>query len=238
MRLEIVVDKTPALAEILADRVLEAAGQAVGSRGRFSIAVAGGSLASTFFPRLARLPLSWARTDFFWADERAVDPSDPESNYGRARALWLDPARVPAACIHRMAADAPDPARAAAVYAAELEAITGKPPRLDLVLLGVGPDGHVCSLFPGHPLLAERARTVAVVEDSPKPPARRMTLTLPVVTGAEQVIVAALGAAKADVIREAIEDPASTLPVAMVGREAARPLFLIDPEAASLLRGR
>src|SRR4051812_47553420 len=104
MRLEIVVDKTPSLAEILADRVLEAAGQAIGSRGRFSIALAGGSLATTFFPRLARLPLSWARTEFFWADERAVAPSDLESNYGRARALWLDPARVPAACIHPMAA--------------------------------------------------------------------------------------------------------------------------------------
>jgi 6-phosphogluconolactonase len=235
---ETLVDKTASLVEGLAHRVLEAGRAATGVRGSFSLALPGGSVATTFFPRLARLPLDWSRTEFFWGDERAVPPSDPESNYGVARALWLDPARVPSARIHRMAADAALPARAAADYEAELQRVAGTPPRLDLVLLGVGPDGHVCSLFPGHPVLAEERRLVAVIDDSPKPPPRRLTLTRPVLAAANEVVVVALGQAKAAVIREAIEDPFSTLPVAIVAREARRAWFLLDAEAASLLRGR
>jgi 6-phosphogluconolactonase/glucosamine-6-phosphate isomerase/deaminase len=96
----------------------------------------------------------------------------------------------------------------------------------------------VCSLFAGHPVLAVRDRAVAVVEDSPKPPSRRLTLTLPVVTGAELVAVVALGRGKAEIIRSAIEDPGSTLPVALVARQARRTIFLLDLEAARLLRGR
>jgi 6-phosphogluconolactonase len=128
--------------------------------------------------------------------------------------------------------------QAAADYSAELEGAAGSPPRLDLVLLGVGPDGHVCSLFAGHPGLARRDRAVAVIEDSPKPPPRRLTLTLPVVAGAALVVVVALGRAKAEIIREAVEDPSSALPVGMVARQARRATFLLDAEAASLLRGR
>ncbi len=113
--------------------------------------------------------------------------------------------------------------------------ILGAPPRLDLALLGVGPDGHVCSLFPGHPLLLEESRSVAVVDDSPKPPPRRLTLTLPVLAAAELVVVAALGRGKAEVVREAVEESASALPVARVARRARRCVFLVDAEAASRL---
>jgi 6-phosphogluconolactonase len=102
----------------------------------------------------------------------------------------------------------------------------------------VGPDGHVCSLFPGHPLLAERNRSVAVIEDSPKPPPRRLTLTLPVVTAAELVVVAALGRSKARVVAEALENKRSELPLARVAREARRVWFLLDPDAASLIQSR
>ncbi|HEV7499393.1 MAG TPA: 6-phosphogluconolactonase, partial [Vicinamibacteria bacterium] len=171
-------------------------------------------------------------------DERAVPPGHPDSNYGLARSLWLDPAGVPAERVHRMRADAPDLDEASADYAAVLERVAGGPPRLDLVLIGVGPDGHVCSLFPGHPLLEERARSVAAVEDSPKPPPRRMTLTLPVLIGAELVVVVALGGGKAEIIRSALEDAQSRLPVALVAQQARETLFLLDGEAAALLRGR
>jgi 6-phosphogluconolactonase len=234
---ETLVDNTRALAEALAARLEEAGRAALSARGVFTLALPGGSVADTFFPRLARVPLDWSRTDFFWTDERAVPPSHPESNYGRARAAWLDPAGVPPARVHRMAADVPDPARSAADYEAELQRAAGSPPRLDLVLLGVGPDGHVCSLFPGHALLQETERWVAVVEDSPKPPARRLTLTLPVLAGAEQVLVVALGSGKAEVIRQAVQDARSALPVAIVARQARRVAFLLDPEAAGSLRG-
>ena len=96
----------------------------------------------------------------------------------------------------------------------------------------------MCSLFAGHPVLAERSRWVAVVEDSPKPPPRRLTLTMPVLAAAEIVIVVALGRGKAEIIRDAIEDPVSALPISLVARQARRALFLLDPEAAGLLRAR
>ena len=238
MPVETLVDKAESLAEALADRFQAEGRRALAARGRFTVALPGGSVATSFFPRLARVPFDWSKADFFWGDERAVPPAHPDSNYAAARALWLEPAGVPAGRIHRMKAEEPDLARAAADYAAEVERAAGSPPRLDLVLLGVGPDGHVCSLFAGHPVLAVRDRVVAVVEDSPKPPPRRLTLTLPVVTGAELVVVVALGRGKAEIIRAALEDASSALPVALVARQARRTAFLLDAEAASLLRAR
>jgi 6-phosphogluconolactonase len=238
MPVETLVDKAESLAESLAVRFEEEGRHAVAARGRFTVALPGGSVATSFFPRLARVPFEWPRTDFFWGDERAVPPDHPDSNYGVARSLWLTPAGVPDASVHRMKAERPDLASAAADYERELAGAAGSPPRLDFVLLGVGPDGHVCSLFPGHPVLALRDRAVAVVEDSPKPPPRRLTLTLPVVAGAALVVVVALGRGKAEIIRAAIEDPDSALPLALVARQARRATFLLDAEAASLLRGR
>jgi len=238
MPVETLVDKAESLAESLAGRFEAEGRHAVAARGRFTVALPGGSVATSFFPRLARVPFDWSRTDFFWGDERAVPPDHADSNYAAARSLWLTPAGVPEASVHRMKAEEPDLAQAAADYARELAGVAESPPRLDLVLLGVGPDGHVCSLFAGHPVLGLRDRAVAVVEDSPKPPPRRLTLTLPVVTGAGLVVVVALGRGKAEIIRAALEDPGSALPVALVARQARRATFLLDAEAASLLRGR
>jgi 6-phosphogluconolactonase len=232
---EIIVDKRSDLPATLARRFEDEGRRALAARGLFSVALPGGSVAAAFFPRLSRAAVDWSRTHFFWGDERAVPPSDPESNFGVARSLWLEPAGIEASQIHRMEADAADPEAAARAYADTMVRILGAPPRLDLVLLGVGPDGHVCSLFPGHPLLLEESRSVAVVDDSPKPPPRRLTLTLPVLAAAELVVVAALGRGKAEVVREAIEEPASPLPVARVARRARRCVFLVDAEAASRL---
>lgn len=235
---EIIVDKPQNLPEALASRFETEGRRALGDRGLFAVALPGGSVATTFFPRLARVPLDWSRTEFFWGDERAVPPSDPESNFGQARSLWLEPAGIPAERIHRMEAEAPELERAATAYADRLVRILGTPPRLDFVLLGVGPDGHVCSLFPGHPLLLEERRWVAAIEDSPKPPSRRLTLTLPALWAAELVVVAALGQAKAKILREALEETGSPLPLAMVIRRARRAVFLMDPDAASSISSR
>jgi 6-phosphogluconolactonase len=106
---------------------------------------------------------------------------------------------------------------------------------LDLVLLGMGPDGHVASLFPGHALLGETTRNVATVLDSPKPPPRRLTLTLPVLTAARVVVIGAFGASKAGIVRRAIEEADSRLPAALVARGAARAVWLLDAAAASQL---
>ena len=235
---EIVVDGVTELAERLASLFESEGRSALGARGFFAIALPGGSVATTFFPRLARLPFDWSRTEFFWGDERAVPANHPESNYGLARSLWLEPAQVPPARIHRMEAEALDPERAATAYADDLLRCLGTPPRLDLVLLGVGPDGHVCSLFPGHPLLGEERRWVAPVANAPKPPPRRLTMTLPLLAAADRVVIVALGEAKAGIVREALEQPDSSLPLALLLRRARRALLLLDPGAASSVSAR
>jgi 6-phosphogluconolactonase len=232
---EVVVDKPAALAEALAERLLGAGRRALAARGRFALALPGGSVARAFFPRLAAVPFDWPRVEIFQCDERAVPPSHPESNYALARALWLEPARVPLARFHRMEGEAADLPEAAAAYAHTLRRLLGTPPRLDLVLLGAGEDGHVCSLFPGHPLLRRRRAWVAALDDAPKPPPRRITLTLPALRAAETIVVAALGEAKAGAVRDALEDEACSSPLARAARGARRAVFLLDHAAASRL---
>jgi len=236
-RRDVAVDAPAALGELFAARCEQELGRAIGERGAASLVVTGGSAAEVLLPRLVDARIDWARVHVFWSDERAVPADDAQSNYRLVRELWLDPARVPATSVHRMPAEAEDLPAAAAAHERELIAICGEPPGFDVMLLGVGPDGHVASLFPGHPLLAERRKLVAAVEDSPKPPPRRLTLTLPALVGAHLLVVAAFGAAKAAAIAEALGDPASRLPVAQVVRAAERSLVLLDAAAAGRSRG-
>ena len=228
---EIIIDTPTNLGERLAARIADEGLRALASRGRFAVALPGGSVARVFFPRLAREPFDWSRVDLFWADERAVPVDDPESNYGLARTLWLTPAAVPPDRVHRLEADAGDLEGAAARAGDDLVRCLGQPPRLDIALLGVGPDGHVCSLFPGHALLDEERKWVGVETAAPMPPPRRLTLTLPTLAAAELIVVAAFGKAKAEVVRAALHDPTSTLPLARVLHRAHRALVLLDPEA-------
>jgi 6-phosphogluconolactonase len=225
---EVLTADQAALAErIAAD--FEAEARRVQAQGRsFRIALSGGSIGSAFFPRLARLPIDWNATEFFWVDERAVSPADPESNYGMARLLWLERAGVPDNRVHRMMFEGADPRAAVAAYTAVLTGIAGRPPQLDYVMLGVGPDGHVASLFPGHPALAETTRPVVAIDDSPKPPPRRMTLTLPVLTSAARVVIATFGLAKVAIMREALTQTTSSLPVSQVIHKSLRPLVLME----------
>lgn len=232
-----VADREPLVSMLAQDFGYEARG-AIGSHGFFAFAVPGGSVAAACFPRLATLPLDWSRLRCFWADERSVPPADPESNYGMARELLLKPAGVPAASIHRMPADISDLDAAAAAYTDDLVSVLGPAARLDYALLGVGPDGHIASLFPNHPALACEDRLVAAVADAPKPPPRRLTLTLPVLAHASRLAVMAFGEEKAGAIREAIEDPGSSQPLARLLRRASRPLVLIDRAAAALIGQR
>jgi len=233
---EIHIADLASLTRTLSDEVMKNAAQAIAERGLFSIALPGGSVATTCFPALAILPIDWTKTHFWWADERAVPATDPESNYGLAERLWLVPAGVPASSTHRMPADRVDLVAAADAYAEALCGALGREPVLDLAILGMGPDGHVASLFPDHHLLDERERTVAAIIDAPKPPPRRLTLTLPVLQRARTVVVAAFGASKAMALGKALGDPASPLPVAQVLRAAARSIVLADDPAGVELR--
>jgi 6-phosphogluconolactonase len=232
MPVQRIVGPVPGLAERLAGVVEDAAREARLEGRPVSLAVPGGSVAESFFPRLASLDLDWDRVLVFFGDERAVAPDDPASNARLARDLWLDRAPIPLANVHRMRAEGEDLDAAARAYERVLLDVLGDPPRLDLALLGMGPDGHVCSLFPGHPALDETERYVLPVLDAPKPPPRRVTLTLLALARARTVVLAAFGAAKAEAVRSALDDPASTLPAARALRGAARAFALLDPAAA------
>jgi 6-phosphogluconolactonase len=237
MNRKLEVDTIPALARIFAERTEAAARRAVTERGRFGIAIPGGSVAHAFLPGLVTAAIEWERVDLFWVDERCVPSEHPDSNYRVAKELLLDRIREPGPRVHRMGADAADVAGAAAAYEGLLATRLGDPPRFDLVLLGVGPDGHVASLFPGHRALSERVRRVLPVDDAPKPPPRRMTLALPALEETRLICIAAFGAEKAAAIRDAFEaGNASPLPVARAARLGERTLFLLDSEAASLLQ--
>lgn len=233
---EIVIDAPEALARLFAARFVAAAHEAIAQRGRFSCALPGGSVAEIFFPALAQVLSPEDPIDFFWGDERAVGPDEADSNYGLARRLLLEPVGVDPRGVHRMVGESGDVEAAARAYEQEMVRTLGEPPRLDLVVLGLGPDGHICSLFPGHPLQRERGRLVAGILDSPKPPPERITLTMVPLELAGAIWIAGFGESKAAAMREALEDPASQLPVALALRAAPRTLVLLDPAAASRLR--
>ena len=234
MRPEIVVDTRERLVRTAVERFERLVRDTMAQRGRFSCAVPGGSVAEALFPAFAGLAIPWEQVHVFFGDERAVPPSDPDSNYGLARRLWLD--RVPAR-VHPMLTGPTDDLDAAAIaYANELKTTLGDPIRIDLALLGMGPDGHVCSLFPNRTLPSDRP--VAVIRDSPKPPPTRLTLTMPVLAAARAVWAAAFGKPKAAIVREAVERDDSRLPIAIALRSGPPSSFLLDPDAASALTPR
>jgi 6-phosphogluconolactonase len=164
-----------------------------------------------------------------------VPPDDADSNFRLARQVWLDEVPIPTGQIHRMEGESAAPGEAAAAYTRTLRRHVGDPARFDLVLVGIGPDGHVASLFPGHRLLRAWDRDVAVLDDSPKPPPRRMTLTLRAITAARSVVVYATGLAKADAIHDALRNEDSELPIALATMGEGAVTVLLDPAAASKL---
>jgi 6-phosphogluconolactonase len=232
---EILIDTPARLGAAFVARFEQAARDALAVRGRFAVAIPGGSVLRAFAPALAAAAVDWPCLDVFWCDERAVPTADPESNYGLASRLWLSRLSGVGPRVHPMPVDATDLDHAAAEHDAEVRRVLGHPPRLDLILLGMGPDGHVCSLFPGHPALDEGERAVVAVHDAPKPPPDRLTITMPLVRNAAMVCVAAFGRDKADALRDVLEAEDSRLPAALALRGHANTACLLDRDAASLL---
>ncbi len=202
---------------------------------RVALAVPGGSVVTTLLPSLQASGITWRHTDLYWCDERAGPLDGPDSNVALSRAGWLstDPARR--ATQYPMPADAADLAAAATQYAELLHRQLGTPPVLDGCILGMGPDGHVASLFPGASGDDASAAAVRVVRDAPKAPPVRLTLSMECLAVSRLVVVAAFGAEKRHAIHEALTDVTSVLPVAQLLRRSARALVLLDPEAASEL---
>jgi 6-phosphogluconolactonase len=234
---ELEVGTREALGERFAAAFESAARAALTARGRFACAVPGGSVARTFFPRLVRAAVEWPRLHVFFSDERAVPVEHPDSNLGLARQLWLDHVSVDPAHVHPLYRPGRELEEIAAEAERELVSALGDPPRLDLALLGMGADGHVGSLFPGHPRLAERGWVLAL-SDAPKPPRERVTLGLAALAQAREIVVAAFGAEKAAAVQQALEAPASQLPVALALRSGPPVRMLLDPGAAGRLSGR
>ncbi|XP_027525898.1 LOW QUALITY PROTEIN: 6-phosphogluconolactonase [Corapipo altera] len=230
----------PALARIVAEAAAEAA---QGEGGRFSLGLSGGSLvellARELPPALSAAPAAADPAQWLVAfcDERLVPPDHPESTCGAYRAQLLPRLPPPRP---RVLSVTPGlgPAAAARDYGEQLRgAFPGQEvPVFDLLVLGVGPDGHTCSLFPGHPLLQEQDEIVAALEDSPKPPPARVTLTLPVLNAARSVLVVATGASKAPVLKRILEGKEEPpLPAALVRPRSGRLRWLLDEAAAAEL---
>lgn len=237
----VVVDDLPGLQTIFANEFQTRAKEVIARREKFIVALPGGSVASAFFPTLAALAVDWSRVEIFWIDERAVPPDHPDSNFALASKLLLVPARVPGARTHRMHGELPDLAQAARRATDDLKLIAGDPPYIDFVLAGVGDDGHVASIFPNRPGdqadSSAAARSPKVdgpvipVYDAPKPPPRRLTLTLPVLAHAGFVVVAAFGASKAAAIQGALHDGHAFTPIAELLGSASSSLVLLDRAA-------
>ena len=226
-----------AVAEATADRFVAAARAAIAARGAFRVALSGGGTPKQVYPLILepgrRDTVDWSLVDFFWGDERAVPPDHPDSNFGAAyHALISHLPNVRPDRIHRMPAEAPDIDVAALSHESELRLAFGargsEAPAFDLVWLGMGPDGHTASLFPGTLALEEDERWV-VGNWVPSLHTWRMTLTYPVLDAARYVVCAVTGADKADAVR-AIRAGGSGLPAEAV--KARRVEWLIDSGAA------
>lgn len=235
-----------ALVVAAADRLLGAIETAVAARGQALIVLTGGGNGIALLRRLGEHAqrIDWPKVHLFWGDERYVPEDDDERNDKQARVALLDHVDIPTRNVHTMPASdgefGDDLGAAALAYQHVLaaNAAPGQPaPDFDVHLLGMGPEGHVNSLFPGIPAVRETTELVVGVQDSPKPPPRRITLTLPAIQRSREVWLMVSGSAKARAVAAAIggADPISVPAAGAVGRENT--VWLLDAEAAADIPG-
>lgn len=239
------------LAQAIAARLVTHVVDAQSSRGSASVVLTGGGLGTAVLAALAgsraRDAIDWRTLDLWWGDERFLPEGDPERNHTQARTALLDHVPLDPGRVHPMPASggqtensSATPESAAEHYAGELAAAM-RPgdhhgvPRFDVLLLGVGPDAHVASLFPEHAAMYETARTVVGVHGSPKPPPLRISLTMPTICTATEVWLIAAGVEKARALRLALGGAGAVQVPAAGARGRSRTLVLLDEPAASLL---
>lgn len=252
----IILTDRAALARAAAQRFVALARPAVAVRGRFSVVLSGGSTPRDLYALLASPEFApqvdWTRVHFFWGDERAVSPDHPDSNYRMAFEALLSRVKPPALNVHRILAEQ-NPDDAARAYEQTLRAFftnfhsgpspssTGegdRPPRFDLVLLGLGANGHTASLFPHTKVLHETARWVAA-EYVDEVNMWRITLTAPVINAAESILFLVAGADKAATVHAVLRGDyrPEDLPAQLIQPTNGRVAWLLDREAASQLQG-
>jgi len=234
-----VLPSAAALADAVAGRFVAAAGDAIASRGQFIVALSGGSTPRDTYLRLGTEALVskviWSRVQVLWGDERCVPPDHVESNYRMARETLLDRVPVSAANVHRIHGE-DDPATAAKGYEATLRALLRAPTeaRIDLVLLGLGEDGHTASLFPGSASVHEQTRWVMAARVSAAS-MWRITLTPAVINAAAEVLFLVSGGAKAGILRRVLEGPRrpEELPAQVIAPSNGRVRWCVDAAAAA-----
>ncbi len=222
--------------------LIEQAGRALHRRGRFLLVLSGGDTPTRLFQLLAgdyRTQLDWRRTHIFWSDERCVSPEDPASNYGLARRLLLSHVDIPDENVHRIQTDL-GPAPASKEYALTLKRFASPPldwPRFDLVLLGLGADGHTASLFPAAPV-EDSAPLLTVSAHYQDRPAQRVTLTPAVLNTARMVAFLVAGASKAEALARALNDRSDPeqVPARRIRPAGGKVIWLVDEEAAGKLK--
>jgi 6-phosphogluconolactonase len=231
------------LALAVAEEFLQLTATAIADQGRFVVALAGGSTPRAAYTLLASEPyasrVDWPRVLFLWGDERCVPPDHSESNYRMAREAFLDHVPVPGQNVYRVLGEM-EPVQAADTYEDTLRALFGGPiPRIDLVMLGMGTDGHTASLFPGTAAIHETKRWV-MAHHVEKLDAWRVTLTPVVLNGASNVLFVVSGGDKAKRLREVLEGPLQpdVLPAQIVEPSAGRLVWMVDEAGAAELSGR
>lgn len=217
----------------LATLIVHAAVVAVRERGRFIAALAGGRSPLAAYAHLASVSgMPWARTHLFWGDERCVPPDHPDSNFGAAMGVLLSRVPIPPEQVHRIRGEA-EPGGEARRYEEVLRrTLGGDLPRLDLILLGLGEDGHTASLFPGSRVLDEGARLVAAADPPAGVAHRRITFTLPLILAARRVAFLVVGLAKAEILARVLVGRDEALPATRVLRARGRIVWVADEEAA------
>ncbi|MGN6371592.1 MAG: 6-phosphogluconolactonase [Solirubrobacteraceae bacterium] len=215
-----------ALAAHAASEIARLLEQAREQRGVAHVALSGGGTPKRTYELLAQTLDGWDGVEVWFADERCVGPEDEQSNYRLAADTLLRPAAIPEERIHRMLGEL-GPEHGASRYAEELRSLGGAP--LDVAVLGIGPEGHIASLFPHHPALKATGPCVGV-SDSPKPPPERITLTLPVLQAVRHCLVIASGEEKAGAISGMLGEPTEAIPASLLAHE--RLTVMVD-EAAS-----
>ncbi len=235
---KVIVEDAEAAARTAADWLRETTASAVAAAGRAFIALSGGATPRRMQRLLATAPyaaaIPWERVHLFWVDERMVPASDPASNFGAARQDFIGALAPRLGGVHPIGVS-DDPERSAQRYEDELRAHFRRQgeegPVFDLIFLGIGPDGHTASLFPGSPVLAETRRWTAAVKGG-RPDLWRVTLTYPALNRARQVVFLVTGADKAAVLRRLWTDPQAALPAQRVRPQNGTLRWIVDREAA------
>ena len=234
-----VFDDIGTLSRAAADFFISCAGRSIETEGRFSVVLSGGSTPERLYSLLTVAPfreaLSWERVHFFWSDERCVPPDHTESNFRLAYDSLLSELSLPSPNIHRIHGEE-TPAEAAARYEEDIGDFFNGMPRFDLILLGIGIDGHTASLFPGSPALRETEK-IALPVRLGQEKRDRVTLTLPVLNNARVVLFLASGGNKADVVSAVLEGGnRACCPAGLVEPNSGEVIWMLDREAGSKLR--